>query len=158
MQIEWYNYLKKTSEYKQYKKKSRTRSIVALIIISAFWAIIVAATDFNNIDDASMIYLGILVIATILLIRYAYSAFLKRPAIVMLGTISDMREIRRTVNEEDKLQTRVQYQYLVQGENGEFWGDCIFDFINGRANKHSIGEQVIFFSMSPGNNYIIKYR
>lgn len=29
---------------------------------------------------------------------------------------------------------------------------------DGRAHKHNIGEQVIFFSMLPGNNYIIKYR
>lgn len=135
---------------------SRIRSIVALIIIATFWAIIVVATDFSNIDDASFIYFVVLTLATLFLIRYAYRAFLKHPAIILTGVITDVREKNRTVNEEDKLQTRVSYQYQVHNETSDYWGDCIYDFIQGRGKKHSIGEQVIFFSMSPGNNYIIR--
>lgn len=37
MQTELFNILKRTSEYKQFKSKSRIRSIVSLIIITAFW-------------------------------------------------------------------------------------------------------------------------
>lgn len=77
MQTELFNILKRTSEYKQFKRESRIRSIVALIIITAFGAIIVATTDFSNIDDVTMIYFGILVLAAIFLLRYAYRAFLK---------------------------------------------------------------------------------
>lgn len=68
MQTEVFNELKKTSEYKQFKKKSRIRSIVALIIIAAFWAIIVVATDFSNIDDASFIYFVVLILVLFMLI------------------------------------------------------------------------------------------
>ena len=75
MKKESYNILKDTSEYKLFKKKSRVRSIVALFIIAAFWAIVVLATDFNNIDDVSMIYFGLLVLATIFLLRHAYRLF-----------------------------------------------------------------------------------
>lgn len=117
MKKELYNILKNTSEYKLFKKKSRVRSIVALFIIAAFLAIVVLTTDFNNIDDASMIYFGLLVLATIFLLRYAYRAFLKKPAIIAQGEIIDIRERKRTVNEEEKLQTRAAYQYLVHSEN-----------------------------------------
>lgn len=156
MQTELFNILKRTSEYKQFKSKSRIRSIVALIIITAFWAIIVATTDFSNIDDVTMIYFGILILATIFLLRYAYRAFLKCPAVIIQGTITDMREKKRTVNEEERLQSRVSYQYLVHGDSNDYWGDCVYDFIEGRGKKHNIGEAVLFFSMSPGNGYIIK--
>lgn len=156
MKKELYNILKDTSEYKLLKKKSRVRSIVALFIIAVFWAIVVLATDFNNIDDVSMIYFGLLVLATIFLLRYAYRAFLKRPSIIAQGEIIDIRERKRTVNEEEKLQTRASYQYLVHSENNDYWGDCVYDFTDGHGKKHNVGEHVIFFSMSPGNNYIIK--
>ncbi len=156
MKKELYNILKDTSEYKLFKKKSRVRSIVALFIIAVFWAIVVLATDFNNIDDVSMIYFGLLVLATIFLLRYAYRAFLKRPSIIAQGEIIDIRERKRTVNEEEKLQTRASYQYLVHSENNDYWGDCVYDFTDGHGKKHNVGEHVIFFSMSPGNNYIIK--
>ena len=156
MKKELYNILKDTSEYKLFKKKSRVRSIVALFIIAVFWAIVVLATDFNNIDDVSMIYFGLLVLATIFLLRYAYRAFLKRPSIIAQGEIIDIRERKRTVNEEEKLQTRPSYQYLVHSENNDYWGDCVYDFTDGHGKKHNVGEHVIFFSMSPGNNYIIK--
>jgi len=66
------------------------------------------------------------------------------------------REIKRTVNEEERLQTRVSYQYLVHCDSNDYWGECVFDFIDGRGKKHNVGEHVLFFSMSPGNNYIIK--
>ena len=156
MQTELFNILKRTSEYKQFKSKSRIRSIVSLIIITAFWAIIVATTDFSNIDDVTMIYFGILILATIFLLRYAYRAFLKCPAVIIQGTITDMREKKRTVNEEERLQSRISYQYLVHGSSNDYWGDCVYDFIEGRGKKHNIGEAVLFFSMSPGNGYIIK--
>lgn len=156
MQTELFNILKRTSEYKQFKSKSRIRSIVSLIIITAFWAIIVATTDFSNIDDVTMIYFGILILATIFLLRYAYRAFLKCPAVIIQGTITDMREKKRTVNEEERLQSRISYQYLVHGGSNDYWGDCVYDFIEGRGKKHNIGEAVLFFSMSPGNGYIIK--
>lgn len=156
MQTELFNILKRTSEYKQFKSKSRIRSIVSLIIITAFWTIIVATTDFSNIDDVTMIYFGILILATIFLLRYAYRAFLKCPTVIIQGTITDMREKKRTVNEEERLQSRISYQYLVHGDSNDYWGDCIYDFIEGRGKKHNIGEAVLFFSMSPGNGYIIK--
>lgn len=156
MQTELFNILKRTSEYKQFKSKSRIRSIVSLIIITAFWAIIVATTDFSNIDDVTMIYFGILILATIFLLRYAYRAFLKCPAVIIQGTITDMREKKRIVNEEERLQSRISYQYLVHGDSNDYWGDCVYDFIEGRGKKHNIGEAVLFFSMSPGNGYIIK--
>ena len=156
MQTELFNILKRTSEYKQFKSKSRIRSIVSLIIITAFWAIIVATTDFSNIDDVTMIYFGILILATIFLLRYAYRAFLKYPAVIVQGTITDMREKKRTVNEEERLQSRISYRYLVHGGSNDYWGDCVYDFIEGRGKKHNIGETVLFFSMSPGNGYIIK--
>ena len=155
MKKELYNILKDTSEYKLFKKKSRVRSIVALFIIAAFWAIVVLATDFNNIDDVSMIYFGLLVLATIFLLKYAYRAFLKKPAIIAQGEIIDIRERKRTVNKEEKLQTRAAYQYLVHSENNDYWGDCVYDFIDGHGKKHNVGEHVLFFSMSPGNNYIV---
>lgn len=156
MQTELFNILKRTSEYKQFKSKSRIRSIVSLIIITAFWTIIVTTTDFSNIDDVTMIYFGILILATIFLLRYAYRAFLKCPAVIIQGTITDMREKKRTVNEEERLQSRISYQYLVHGDSNDYWGDCVYDFIEGRGKKHNIGEAVLFFSMSPGNGYIIK--
>lgn len=92
MQTELFNILKRTSEYKQFKSKSRIRSIVSLIIITAFWTIIVATTDFSNINDVTMIYFGILILATMFLLRYAYRSFLKCPAVIIQGTIIDMRE------------------------------------------------------------------
>lgn len=156
MQTELFNILKRTSEYKQFKSKSRIRSIVSLIIITAFGTIIVATTDFSNIDDVTMIYFGILILATIFLLRYAYRAFLKCPAVIIQGTITDMREKKRTVNEEERLQSRISYQYLAHGDSNDYWGDCVYDFIEGRGKKHNIGEAVLFFSMSPGNGYIIK--
>lgn len=156
MQTELFNILKRTSEYKQFKSKSRIRSIVSLIIITAFWTIIVTTTDFSNIDDVTMIYFGILILATIFLLRYAYRAFLKCPAVIIQGTITDMREKKRTVNEEERLQSRISYQYLVHGDSNDYWGDYVYDFIEGRGKKHNIGEAVLFFSMSPGNGYIIK--
>lgn len=155
MQAELLNILKKTPEYKQFKRKSQMRSLVALIIIVVFWAIIMFATDFDNIDDVFMLYFGILSMATLFLLRYACRAFFKHPSIIMQGTITDIREKRRTVNEEDRLQSRVSYQYLVQSDLNDCWGECIYDFIEGRGKKHEIGEAVLFFSMSPGNNYII---
>lgn len=156
MEKKLYDILKDTFEYKLFKKNSRARSVVALFILAAFWAIIVLATDFNNIDDVSVIYFGLLALATIFLLRYAYRAFLKRPAVVAQGEIIDIRERKRTVNEEGKLQTRATYQYLVRYESNDYWCDCVYDFIEGRGKKHNVGEHVLFFSMSPGNNYIIK--
>lgn len=156
MQKDIYNILKNTSEYKLFKKKSKVRSIIALLIIAAFWVIIVLATDFNNIDDVSMIYFGLLILATIFSLRRAYRAFLKKPVIIAQGEIIDIREKKRTVNEEDKLQTRVSFRYLVHTDDNDYWGDCIYDFTDGRGKKHNVGEHVLFFSMSPGNNYIIK--
>lgn len=76
MRDDFYNILKETPEYKSFKKHSRIRSIAALLMIAVFWAIIVSTTDFNSIDDVSMMYFGILTIATLLLLRYAYRAFL----------------------------------------------------------------------------------
>lgn len=133
MQTELFNILKRTSEYKQFKSKSRIRSIVSLIIITAFWTIIVTTTDFSNIDDVTMIYFGILILATIFLLRYAYRAFLKCPAVIIQGTITDMREKKRTVNEEERLQSRISYQYLVHGDSNDYWGDYVYDFIEGGA-------------------------
>ena len=156
MQKELFNILKETSEYKSFKRKSRIRSIVALLIITTFWGIIVLATDFDNIDDASMIYFAILVLATLFLVKYAYGAFFKRPSIVAHGTITDTIEKKRTVNEEGRLQTRVSYQYLIHCDKNDYWGDCVYDFIEGRGKVHEVGEPVLFFSTSPGNNYIIK--
>lgn len=156
MQRELYNILKETSEYKSFKRKKRIRSIVALLIIASFWGIMVLATDFSNIDDTSMIYFGLLALATLFLVKYAYGAFFKRPSIVAYGTITDTREKKRTVNEEERLQTRVSYQYLIHCENNDYWGDCVYDFIEGRGRIHNIDEHVLFFSTSPGNNFIIK--
>lgn len=156
MQTELFNILKRTYEYKQFKSKSRIRSIVSLIVITAFWTIIVATTDFSNIDDVTIIYFVILILATFFLLRYAYRAFLKCPAVIIQGTITDMREKKRTVNEEERLQSRISYQYLVHGDSNDYWGDCVYDFTEGRGKKHNIGEAVLFFSMSPGNGYIIK--
>ena len=161
MEKKLYDILKDTSEYKLFKKNSRVRSIAALFILAAFWAIIVLATDFNNIDDVSVIYFGLLALATIFLLRYAYRAFLKRPAIITQGEIIDIRERKRAVNEsntfgEGSLGTKITCQYLVHTENNDYWSDCVYDFIEGRGKKHNVGEHVLFFSMSPGNNYIIK--
>ena len=151
------NILKERSEYQLFKKHSRIRSIVALLIIAAFWAIIVSATDFNSIDDVSMIYFGILTIATLLLLRYAYRAFLTHPSIIAQGIITDIRERRRTGKDANGwLQTIVTYQYLVHCDGNDYWGDCVYDFIEGRGKKHNVGESVLFFSMSPGNSFIIK--
>lgn len=78
MQTELFNILKRTYEYKQFKSKSRIRSIVSLIVITAFWTIIVATTDFSNIDDVTMIYFVILILTTFFLLRYAYRADIGR--------------------------------------------------------------------------------
>lgn len=152
-----YNILKETPEYKSFKKHSRIRSILALLIIAAFWAIMVSTTDFNNIDDVSMIYFGVLTIATLLLLRYAYRAFLTPPSIVAQGIITAIRERKRTSDDEyDRLRTLVTYEYLVHCDGNDYWADCVYDFINGCGKEHNVGESVLFFSMSPGNSFIIK--
>lgn len=148
-------FLKSTPEYKEFKKKSRIRSIVALLILVVFWVININTTDFNSVDDISMLYFSILVIITILLLKFTYEAFLKQPKIVIEGTISDIKEKRRVANDNGIHRTIVTYEYLVCCDMNEYWGKCVYDYIKGRSQKHDIGEQVIFFSMSPGNNYII---
>lgn len=158
MQTKLFNILKRTPEYKQFKSKSQMRSIAALITVAAFWALFVAATDFSNIDDVTIIYFGILILATILLLRYAYRVFFKCPAVIIQGTIIDIKERRQTVNEGGIYKTRITYQYLVHGDSNDYWGDCVYDFIEGRGKKHNIGETVLFFSMSPGNGYIVNTR
>jgi len=90
MKKELFNILKQTSEYKSFKRKSRTRSIIAVVIIAAFWTIVVLATDLSNIDDASMVYFGILTLATLFLLKYVYGAFFKRPQIIEQGIITDV--------------------------------------------------------------------
>lgn len=147
--------LKKMPDYKAYKRKCRIRALVALVIIAIFGAIVLETADFSELDDVSFIYLAIVFVGVAISIRALFVSVFKKPTILLEGTITDIKETRRTVNEEEKLQTRVNHLYLVSDNEKEYWGQCIVEYNNGREKKHAVGERVLFFSTSPGNGYII---
>lgn len=147
--------LKRMPDYKAYKKKSRIRALVALVIIVIFGAIVLATADFSELDDVSFIYLAIAFVGAAISIRALLVSVFKKPTLIFEGAITDIKETRRTVNEEEKLQTRVNHLYLVSDNEKECWGQCIGEYNNGRVKKHALGERVLFFSTSPGNGYII---
>ena len=118
----------------------------------------IAATDFKKMDSATVVYMGLLIIISLLLLRFTYMAFFQSPEIIVRGRIMDIRERKRTDHDavNNHLITVVTYQYLVSDGKAEYWGECIADYLPGYDEKYSVGDTVIFFSGAKGNNYIIK--
>ena len=148
--------LKGLQDYKDFMKKRKMRALGALAVDIVFGGIVCAATDFKNIDDSSMVYLGIFLIATIVILKLFFDSFVKRPSILLEGEIVEIKEETRTVKEEDRLQTRITHRYKICSEKNEYWGECIVAYNTGREIHHSIGEKVLYFSLGPGNSYIVK--
>ena len=147
--------LKKMPAYKDFKRKSRIRSLVGLIIIAVFWFILLNSNN-ASISEGKMLFLfGGTFFATLFMLYAVFMYFVKKPEMIIIGDIVDVRENKRTVNEEERLKTRITHNYLVQGENSQAWGNCIYDYLNGKEKQHTVGEKVILFSVSAGNTYII---
>lgn len=149
------NQLKKNSVYKRFRRKSKIRSLVGLIIVVAFWLVMINSNNPNTPQETNTIIYGILFMGSLIIVYMMYTAFVKKPQVVFEAIIVDIREKKRTVNEEDRLRSRLSHQYCVEKNGEKYWGDCIHDYLNGKEGDHSVGERVIYFSMSAGNSYII---
>ncbi len=147
--------LRKNQEYKGYTKKSRKRSFFGLIILAVFWLVMLNANNANVSEEMTTILFGGLFFATVIMLYFLFLAFFKKPNLIIIGDIVDVKEKKRTVNEEERLNTRRTHSYLVKGEDSQAWGDCIYDYLNGNEKQHAVGEKVILFSVSAGNTYII---
>ena len=147
--------LKAVPDYKTFKKKSKIRALATLLVFLVFGGVLFATTDINNVDEVSFIYFAITVVGLFISVKLLFSAFFKKPVVLIEGIISDVKETHRTVHEEDRLQTRVNHLYLVSDGTNEYWGQCIAEYNNGREKKHDIGERVLYFSMGAGNGFIV---
>ena len=152
-----YSLLKSAPEYRDYKKKGKIRCVGSLLMIVIMWIIVMMSLDFSNLDDVAMIYIGILILASIVLIRFMFVAFVKKPIMVFSGEVIDIRENIRTVYnaQSTEMATRTTHEYLVSNGDVEEWATCIYDFNLGREKSHRIGEQVLFFSTAPRNSFIV---
>ncbi len=147
--------LRKNQKYKDYKKKSRKRSFFGLIVLAVFWLVMLNANNANVSEGMTTMLFSGLFFATVIMLYFLFLAFFKKPNLIIIGDIVDVKEVKRTVNEEERLITRLTHRYLVKDEDSEAWGDCIYDYLNGNEKHHAVGEKVILFSISAGNTYII---
>lgn len=147
--------LRKIPEYKDFKKKSRIRSFLGLIMVAVFWFCLLNANNVNVSEGMNVFLFGGVFFATLFSLYSMFLYFVKKPNMIIIGDIVDVKERRRTVNEEERLKARITHSYLVKGEDSQAWGDCIYDYLNGNEKRHVMGERVILFSVSAGNTYII---
>lgn len=149
--------LRRIPEYKDFKRKSRIRSFFGLIIIAIFWFALLNANNANVSKGTNVLLFGGVFLATLFSLYSIFLYFVKKPDMIIIGNIVDVKEKRRTVNEEERLKTRITHSYLVKGEDSQAWGDCIYDYLSGNEKQHAVGERVILFSLSAGNTYIISF-
>ncbi len=121
--------LRKIPEYKDFKKKSRIRSFFGLIIIAVLWFILLNANNTNVSEEMNTLLFGGVFFATLISLYFIFLYYVKKPNMIIIGDIVDVKEIKRTVNEEERLNTRRPYGYLVKGEDSQAWGDCIYMII-----------------------------
>ncbi len=155
MQQNLWEQLRIIPEYKDFKKKSRIRSFFGLIMIAVFWFTLLNANYANVSEGMRTLLFGGLFFATLISLYFVFLYFVKKPNMIIIGNIVDVKEKKRTVNEEERLNTRITHSYLVKGEGSQAWGDCIYDYLSGNERQHAVGERVILFSVSAGNTYII---
>lgn len=149
-----YEKLKKHQKYREFRKKNIIRSLLANGLLCVFWLFILDSDNSKLSEDMRLLEVGILGLVTFFMLRFLVRALMK-PKIVFETTILEIREKKRTVNEEDRLQDRITHQYGVGSDVVSYWADCIEDFNQGREKKHKVGETVYFFSLGKANNYII---
>ena len=153
--MDLYEQLKEIPEYKDFKKKGRIRSFFSLIIVAVFWFTLLNANNGNMSEGMNVLLFGGVFFATLISLYFIFLYFVKKPNMIIIGDIVDVKEKKRTVNEEERLNTRRTHSYLVKGEDSQAWGDCIYDYLSGNEKRHAVGERVILFSVSAGNTYII---
>ncbi len=157
--MDLYEQLKEIPEYKDFKKRGRIRSIFGLIIVAVFWFTLLNANNTNVSEGMNVLLFGILFFATLFVLYSIFLYFVKKPNMIFIGDIVDVKERRRTESKPglhgDVSYTKITHSYLVKGGGSQAWGECIYDFLKGNEKQHAIGERVILFSMAAGNTYII---
>ena len=153
--VKIYEKLKKHQKYREFRKKNIIRSLLANGLLCVFWLIFLDSDNLKLSEDMRLLGLGILGLVTFFMLRFLVRALILKPKIVFETTILEIREKKRTVDEEDRLQNRITHQYGVGSDVVSYWADCIEDFNQGQEKKHKVGETVYFFSLGNANNYII---
>lgn len=146
--------LLKIPEFRAFKRKRRFRVLVAGFVLAIFWLLILKANNPNTTITQLAVLMGIMVLISILEVYWIYTAFLKRPKIIV-GTIEDIRTRKRTVTRADDLETRYIKEYKVCDKNDELWGKNIASY-NGGDQELVIGDHVIWFSYENNVGYIVK--
>lgn len=156
-----YNELKEKEEYKKYRKITRKRSTLALIIIFVFWLIMLNGNNFNASLTGIILY-GILIILTIGIGKSFIDAF-QKPKLIFRGVIIDTREVKRKLSNEDSQGFSDNYtltitQYLVSDGNCSYWAENTAEY-TGIKKHYNIDDEVYFFSTipnSPQNSFILR--
>ena len=150
-----YKELRNRDEYKRFKNKSRVRSLIGIIVMLILGITMINANNSSVSPELVSIMTSACFIGVFLMAYFLVMSF-RKPKDVIKGEIIEIKEKKRTVNSEDRLQTRKTHVYLVSNGKESYWSECIKDYIDGIEEKHYLGEQVLCFSKSSGDYYIVR--
>lgn len=156
-----YKSLSTIKGYKEFmkvrKRRAFKRQFYTLVPYFILWTITISLYNFTNkwVNGLAILFISADIFCSVINI---YKTFKEVPCFIMKGTLQDIRGEKTSILGQDL----IEYQYLVQNEEGpkegdrEHWGRCVYYSIDGEEKHHDYGDPVFLFTIRGEGDYIVK--